>query len=141
MSPIELSDGTVILPGNTIAMPAGPMAQDQSYYDDPLTFDGDRFYRLKAKEDERAQQSGNDYTGIEPGNLSWGHGRFSCPGRWYASVMMKLLLATIILDYEFEFPKGQSARPSNAVMDLHVLPDMKQKIILKKRQSQASLEK
>lgn len=138
MSRIELSDGTVILPGSTIAMPSGPMAQDQSYYNDPLTFDGDRFYRVTAKENEGAQQSENDYTGIEPGNLSWGHGRFSCPGRWYASVMMKLLLATIILDYEFKFPEPQSIRPSNTVMDLHVLPDMKQKIMLKKRQGMSS---
>ena len=132
MSTIKLSDGTVILPGNTIAMPSGPMAHDQSYYDDPLTFDGYRFYRATAKEHEGAQQSENEYAGIEPGNLSWGNGRFSCPGRWYASAMMKMLLATLLLEYDFEFPEGQTVRPPNFVMDLHVLPDMKQKIILKK---------
>lgn len=47
--------------------------------------------------------------------------------------MMKLLLATLILEYDFRFPNGQSARPPNFVMDVHVLPDMKQKIILSKR--------
>ena len=133
MATIKLSDGTTILPGNTIAMPSGPMAHDQSYYDDPLKFDGFRFYRAATKENEGAQQLENEYAGIEPGNLSWGNGRFSCPGRWYASVMMKLLLATLILEYDFEYPEGQSIRPPNSVMDLHVLPNMKQKIVLKKR--------
>lgn len=133
MSPVELSDGTIIPSGNTIAMPSGPMARDQLYYNDPLTFDGNRFYRGPAGEDG-AQQSESAYAAIEPGNLSWGHGRFSCPGRWYASAMMKLVLATLILDYEFGYPKGQSVRPPNFVMDLHVLPDMKQKIVLKRRQ-------
>ena len=58
MSPVELSDGTIIMPGNTITMPAGPMARDQSYYDDPLTFDRDRFDRSTKKTDA-AQQSAN----------------------------------------------------------------------------------
>ncbi len=133
MSPVKLSDGTIIPSGNTIAMPSGPMARDQLYYSDPLTFDGNRFYRVAAAKDG-AQQPESDYTAIEPGNLSWGHGRFSCPGRWYASAMMKLVLATLILDYDFEYPKGQSVRPPDFVMDLHVLPDMKQKIVLKRRQ-------
>ena len=132
MSPVKLSDGTIIPCGNTIAMPSGAMARDQLYYNDPLTFDGNRFYRM-AIERDAPQQAESDYTAIEPGNLSWGHGRFSYPGRWYASAMMKLVLATLILEYEFEYPKGQSARPPDFVMDLHVLPDMKQKIVLMRR--------
>ncbi len=132
-STVKLSDGTVLLPGDTIAMPSGPMAQDQSYYDNPSIFDGYRFYREKAKGQDEAQKSEIEYAGIEPGNLSWGHGRFSCPGRWYASLMMKFLLASLILEYDFEFSESQSVRPSNFVMDVHVLPDMQQKILVKKR--------
>ncbi len=133
MSTIKLSDGTVILPGDTIAMPSGPIAQDESYYDDPLNFDGYRFYRKTTGTNDEARKSENEYTGIEPGNLSWGQGRFSCPGRWYASMMMKLLLATLVLEYDFEFAKSHSERPSNFVMDVHVLPNMKHEILPKKR--------
>ena len=46
--------------------------------------------------------------------------------------MIKLLLATLILEYDFEFPEGEIARPSDFVLDVHVLPDMKQKILLTK---------
>lgn len=133
MSTIKLSDGTILLPGDTITMPSGPMAQDQLYYDDPSTFDGYRFYSEVANGQDDAQKSETKYDGIEPGNLSWGQGRFSCPGRWYASLMIKFLLASLILEYDFEFSESQSVRPSDFVMGTHVLPDMKQKILIKKR--------
>ena len=48
--------------------------------------------------------------------------------------MLKLLLATFVLDSEFGFPKGQSVRPPDVVTDLCVIPVMKQEIVLKKRQ-------
>ena len=130
MSDIKLSDGTILLPGDSIAMPAAQISQDPSFYPDPLKFDGYRFYHRMIKEQEGHERVENQYTDIEPGNLSWGHGRFSCPGRWYASLMIKLLLATLILEYNFEFCGGGSTRPSDFVMDVHVLPDMKQKILL-----------
>ena len=81
MSEIKISDGTSIPPGQTIKMPSGPMAQDSAYYHDPQKFDGDRFYRKTVQEREGEKRVENEYAGIEPGNLSWGHGRFSCPGR------------------------------------------------------------
>lgn len=133
VSNIKLSDGTILYPGETIAMASGAMSQDQSYYNDPQTFDGYRFHRARYQERNGTVDFGSEYSGIELGNLSWGHGRFSCPGMWYASLMMKLLLVTLILEYEFEFPEGQSVRPFDSVMDVHVLPDMKQKILIKKR--------
>ncbi|KAL9028492.1 MAG: hypothetical protein Q9196_003147 [Gyalolechia fulgens] len=128
-----LSDGTVIHPGETIAMPSEPMSQDTEYYDDALRFNGDRFYQAMTKGPDESRSLNYKYTEIEPGNLSWGNGRFSCPGRWYASMMMKLLLATLILRYDFEFPPDQTGRPSNVVVDVHVLPDMKRQILIKRR--------
>ncbi|KAL8941729.1 MAG: hypothetical protein Q9211_001705 [Gyalolechia sp. 1 TL-2023] len=133
MSTVQLSDGTVIHPGETIAMPSEPMSQDTEYYDDALRFNGDRFYQAMTKGPDESRSLNYKYTEIEPGNLSWGNGRFSCPGRWYASLMMKLLLATLILGYDFEFPPDQTWRPSNVVVDVHVLPDMKRQILIKRR--------
>ena len=134
MSEIKLSDGTSISPGEVIKMPSGPMAHDESYYANPDKFDGDRFCREISKEQEGERPLGKEYAGIEPGNLTWGYGRFSCPGRWYASVMLKLLLATLLLEYDFELTGNQSVRPPNMIVGARVLPDMKQKISLRKRQ-------
>lgn len=134
MSEIKLSNGTSIPAGQTIRMPSGPMARDETYYENPLTFDGGRFYGKEIELRRGEKPPENDYAGIEPGNLTWGHGRFSCPGRWFASVMIKLLLATFLLEYDFELTGNPDERPQNMVFDVRVLPDMKQKISLKTRQ-------
>jgi len=135
MSPIELSDGKTVLPrGASIAIAGGPMSRDSTFYDDPRHFDGLRFYR--PAEDDIPTGSTNtqkDYTGIEPGNLSWGNGRFTCPGRWYAAAMIKLIIANLLLDYDISFPPNQTERPLNAKYDTEVHPDFKQKIVLRKR--------
>ncbi|KAK0618573.1 cytochrome P450 [Bombardia bombarda] len=93
MSPISLSDNkTVLPPGATISIPGGPMARDPTFYNDPYRFDPLRFYRRSGKEGDDTTTtttdsspppppSQQDYTGIERGNLSWGSGRFTCPGR------------------------------------------------------------
>jgi hypothetical protein len=128
-SPINLSDGTVLPRGATISMPGGLMARDSTYYSDPETFDGFRFFR-PGDDSTNTQQ---DYIGIEPGNISWGSGRFTCPGRWYAAVMIKLVAAKLLLEYDVSFPEGQKERPANLKYDTEVIPDMKQKIVLRKR--------
>ena len=128
MSDIRLSDGMTVLPaGTTISMAAGPMARDSAYYNDPLRFDGYRFFK--------SEQVESEYTGIELGNLSWGSGRFTCPGRWYASAMIKMLVAALILEYEFGYQEGQSTRPPSIQSDVEVLPDFQQNIIVRKRQT------
>ncbi|KAF3062198.1 Ent-kaurene oxidase [Daldinia childiae] len=133
MSPIELSDGKTILPrGASIVMSGGPMARDPAFYKNPQQFDGLRFYRP----DEDTASSTNiqqDYTGIEPGNLSWGNGRFTCPGRWYASAMIKLIVANLLLEYDISFPPGQMERPPNGKYDTDVHPNFEQNIVLRKR--------
>ncbi|KAK4109439.1 cytochrome P450 [Canariomyces notabilis] len=142
MSPIKLSDNTTILhPGITISMPGYAMARDSAFYgdDDPLRFNRLRFYLPYKEEDDISTTSSTDharhldYTGIEPGNISWGSGRFTCPGRWYAAAMIKLILASLLLDYDVSFPPGQTERPQNVKYDTELLPDFGQRIVLRKR--------
>ncbi|KAI1413681.1 cytochrome P450 [Hypoxylon sp. FL1857] len=135
MSPIELSDGKTVLPrGASIAIPGVLMARDSIFYDDPQRFDGFRFYQPD-EENVGSANTQHDYTGIEPGNLSWGSGRFTCPGRWYGAAMIKLIVANLLLDYEFSFPPGQTERPPNTKYDTDVHPNFDQKIVLRKRHS------
>ncbi|KAI9787989.1 MAG: hypothetical protein M1816_007293 [Peltula sp. TS41687] len=134
-SPVQLSDGHILPIGTTIGMLSGSMARDAEFYSDPLKFDGFRFCRSDSSHNRDAGAPANEFTSIEPGNLSWGYGRFTCPGRWYAGTMIKLLLATILLDYDFQYPEGQTTRPANAYRDVHILPDFTQQILLRKREA------
>lgn len=134
MSPIKLSDGrTVLPPGASIAIPGGPMSRDSMFYKNPQRFDGLRFYRPEDDGGGRSTNAQTDYTGIEPGNLSWGNGRFTCPGRWYAAAMIKMIVANLLLNYEVSFPPGQTERPANTKYDTEIHPDFGQKIVFRKR--------
>lgn len=110
------------------------MSRDSTFYKAPQHFDGFRFYRPgEDGEIGTINHTQLDYTGIESGNLSWGNGRFTCPGRWYAAAMIKLILANILLDYDISFPHGQMERPLNGKYDTEVHPDFEQKIVIRKR--------
>ena len=133
MSTIELSDGTQLKAGTTIAMPSECMAKDSTYYDSPLVFNSDRFYCSGNDAQDVKEPLFNDFINIEPGNLSWGSGRFTCPGRWYASVEMKLIIASFLVRYDFIFPQGQSKRPANWHIDDSTQPSRKQSILFRRR--------
>lgn len=134
MTPVQLSDGTTLPRGATVAGPGGCMSRDPKFYNDPQRFDGLRFYRADS-ENAGASSTTQDYVGIEPGNLSWGKGRFTCPGRWYAAIMIKLIIAKLLLEYDISFPEGQTERPLNGKFDTDVHPDFGQKIVFSKRSS------
>ncbi|KAH9906752.1 cytochrome P450 [Xylariomycetidae sp. FL2044] len=129
MDTVTLSDGLVIPRGTKISLPGGPMRYDRQFYEQADRFDGFRFYRP----DEGETTIQRDFVGIEPGNLSWGNGRFTCPGRWYASAMLKLIVANLLLSYDISFPEGEIERPANRKYDLHVFPSSVQKIVLRPR--------
>jgi cytochrome P450 len=125
MTPITLSNGTIIPRGTYICMAAGCMAMDSSFYSSPQEFLPERFHKAPG---------GNlDFVGTESGNVHWGSGRFTCPGRWYASAVMKVFIALIVSKYDVRFPKGQVNRLPNVYMDILVEPNPKQKVVVKKR--------
>lgn len=42
---------------------------------------------------------------------SFGYGTHACPGRFYASNQMKLLIAQLIVHYDWELPEGTASVP------------------------------
>lgn len=107
-------------------MAAESMSRDPAYYEDPNRFDGYRFFRIGATAPEL------EFAGIERGNLAWGSGRLTCPGRWYASALNKLILGMILERYEIKFPNGQETRPPNLYNDGGIMPDPKQVIMVRR---------
>lgn len=129
MSPVKLSNGFVLPTGTFINMAGESMSRDPFYYSDPNSFDGYRFFK-RSKTDET--QPLDEFSGIEPGNLAWGSGRLTCPGRWYASALNKLIIGTLLAEYEMRFPEGQTKRQTNLYANGGIMPDPAQQLLLRK---------
>lgn len=89
------------------------------------TFDGFRWYREK--------KTTATFVTANPTNLHWGMGRYACPGRFFASHVIKGILSRILLDYDFKFEKGQRGRPKNVLMGEVVLPDLSTTVLFRRR--------
>lgn len=127
MSPFGLSDGTWIPKGTYIAVAGEGMALDADFYPEPERFDGRRFLD---KETGLPVSPERNFHGIEPGNAMWGSGRLTCPGRHFASVLSKMIVANLLLQYDVALPAGQTELRPGAEMDANLLPDMTQMIVL-----------
>ncbi|KAI0594482.1 hypothetical protein F4775DRAFT_596264 [Biscogniauxia sp. FL1348] len=52
----------------------------------------------------------------------------------FFSAQIKMVLALLLIEYEFKFPEGQTARPKNWVRDEKTGPDMEQVILIRRRE-------
>ncbi|KAJ7030452.1 cytochrome P450 [Mycena alexandri] len=104
------SDGTKISPGTFVATAATAIHEDAEIYERPLDFDGLRFSAVREQRndpndlDTFEPDSDDDWkhrlTGTSPHCLSFGGGRHICPGRFFASLELKCMVAYLILHYD-----------------------------------------
>lgn len=107
-------------------MPTYCIARDHALYPSPLEFRPLRFYELRQRSSEDAKR--HQLTSTGPANLAFGYGTSACPGRFFAAVEMKLILAHLLIHYEFKFPDGQVSRPANVHVDERIWPDREQRV-------------
>ena len=98
---VKLPDGTTIARGSATAVSAERM-WDPEVYENPQEFDGYRFYNQRGGSNDAASQFVS--TSVE--HMGFGHGMHSCPGRFFAASEAKIILAQLLLKYDFEFTEG-----------------------------------
>ncbi|CAG8956641.1 hypothetical protein HYFRA_00011952 [Hymenoscyphus fraxineus] len=108
--PVKLSDGTVIPTGTVFRVLASPPLFDADIYPDPFKFDAYRFVRLRegSVKDPIGYNNREMYQFVSAAkeNLQWGLDRHACPGRFFAAVVIKLILAEVIEHYDIRMPGG-----------------------------------
>ena len=97
------------LPRGTVFAAAGVLvSRDENNWAHAEEFQGFRFSDLRAADENNARRYFLTSTG--PTQLGFGHGRHSCPGRFFAALKAKAILATMLRNYEFqplqERPRG-----------------------------------
>ncbi|KAI1803205.1 cytochrome P450 [Daldinia bambusicola] len=132
LSPIRLSNGFTIPAGTHICAASDARSRDPALYEAPLEFRPLRFYAPPGKAGAEIDTA-NLFSSVAAGDSWFGAGRQACPGRWYASAQIKLVLCLLLINYEFKFPEGQNERPKNWVKDEKTGPDMEQMIWVRHR--------
>lgn len=141
---LRLHDGLVLPKGSHIAFASDGLNRDPEIYPSPDTFDGLRFYNLRAAattpDSDRmaAAESETKYQFVTatPDYLNWGQGRNACPGRFLASNEIKLVLAHLLLSYDIRWKEGES-RPDSRVNDWNILPDREREIEVREKTLQS----
>jgi cytochrome P450 len=135
-SDITLSDGNVI-PNNTmVAVGPVPMS-DSNIFPDADGFDGYRFLRMR---NAPGAENKHQFVTTSPDCIVFGHGHHACPGRFFASNEIKLLLAHMLMYYDWKLPEGQTKVQHN-VNGTGISPNSRQKILYKSRKPEVDLRR
>ncbi|RSL57416.1 hypothetical protein BHE90_017151 [Fusarium euwallaceae] len=94
----EFSDGTKVPKGVQIFCNHYPLVMDESYVPRPQDFDPWRMYK-KRQQDGQANQ--HQFVMTSETNLTFGHGKHACPGRFFAANELKTLMCLMLMLYEF----------------------------------------
>lgn len=113
---VRLPDDTMVGRGNTLAMCSWGINHDASIYHDPEDYIYDRFVRPSSVEESDAGdfRSLKQATQVESSYLVWGFGKHTCPGRFFAVAMIKLIVSHLLIHYDV---KPLARRPRDIWVD------------------------
>ncbi|TVY46813.1 Cytochrome P450 monooygenase [Lachnellula occidentalis] len=103
----------------------------------PTEFDGFRFSNLRAM---KGKENKHQFVTTSPESLNFGHGNHACPGRFFASNEIKVVLIELLRNWEFrlkgdvERKGGEENRPKNGIQQLSVTPNMFAELDFKRRE-------
>lgn len=123
-----MSDGTYLPKGAWVIAPASAIHHSEANYEDPMKFDGFRFSRMREQPGSEAK-----YQAVSTADhyLAFGHGRHACPGRFFATNELKVLLGYIICNYEFKTADGK--RPDNGFFGFGCIPAISTELLFRAR--------
>lgn len=129
----SLSDGTRIPKGTRISAICTARQCDEEVFSSGSTFDGFRFIRDMTDQPEDIMNASTSMVSTSLSYLPFGHGRHACPGRFFVSMEMKILMARILLVYDIKMANG-GAQPDNVWYGTSCVPDDKVEVLFRKRE-------
>ncbi|KAI1639434.1 cytochrome P450 [Biscogniauxia mediterranea] len=129
MIPIDLSNGFHIPAGTIVQCNTNMLDEAPAEWGDPHAFDGFRFYKLRSRPGDanKFQFASTSYD-----SMQFGFGNDACPGRFFASNQIKIILAYILTHYDIKFDDSVVGRPKNFMFEVNVLADPTKMVLFKK---------
>ncbi|KAI0202679.1 cytochrome P450 [Astrocystis sublimbata] len=116
---VTLSDGTTLPKGARMAV-MGDFA-NPAIYPEPEKFDASRFV---SKRQAPGQENSWQFVTTSASHLNFGHGEHACPGRFFASNEIKIILCHLLLKYDWRFvPDAPEPETRNFESNRSVKPD------------------
>ncbi|KAG2154646.1 cytochrome P450 [Suillus clintonianus] len=129
MRPFVFSDGTVIPSGTHVVVASSPMHLDEEYFEGASEFQPFRFSK-------RRQDDGEDpqflLASTSPSYIPFGYGHHACPGRFFASSVMKAMMAYLVLNYDIKLEK-EGERPPDEWFMMNCSPNRKAEVMFRRR--------
>jgi cytochrome P450 len=127
MRDVSFSDGTVVKKGKQLAF-IGNHQVDPAYYQRPLEFDPYRFIKLREKPGEG---NNHQFVSAHVSSMGFGLGKHTCPGRFFASNEMKVILCHLLLMYDIE--ATHQGRPAETPMGAEMVVNTSAKLKFRRR--------
>ena len=133
---LELKDGTYLPKGTHFAVAANAIVHDPELLPgggDPYQFDPFRYSKLRTDPANPGAINKQQFATTDSNTLHFGHGKFACPGRFFASNEIKLILSHILIMYDFKWADGAS-RPPNLNFEEASYPNPSGKVMMRRRE-------
>ncbi|KAI0322977.1 cytochrome P450 [Amylostereum chailletii] len=114
VKPFTFSNGVTIPAGPTVYCAPFATHHDEDLYEDPRTFKPFRFAELREGNDDSSK---HQIVTTNPEFLTFGYGRYACPGRFFVANELKCMLAHVVLNYDVKFEDGQDGYPPNRMIE------------------------
>ena len=134
LNPITLSDGTVLPRGALLQVP-DDQTSDSSIYPSPEIFDAHRYLKLRSLPGHENQ---HQFVTLSTDNMVFGHGNHACPGRFFASNEIKILLCFLLVKYDWRFEPGYQ-RPEDLEFERAVTMPMGLEVQARRRVEEIDL--
>lgn len=129
-TPMQLSIGPRLPADTSICVDMHHINRSAQFWETPDQFEPLRHHDLRGSPGcEKKFQ----FVSMGPESPLWGDGPMACPGRLFANSVMKVVLANLIMQYDFKFAPQCKKQARAAVLEGSWDPDSKAKLLFKSR--------
>lgn len=134
MQPLQLSAGPLLPAGTNICVDAHHINFSPELWERPFEFDGLRHHRARQKQKERSGKKNSfRFANLAADYPGWGDGLQACPGRAFADNTLKIILARLLIQYEFRLRPGEGKPKKGSMPNGSMYPDVKARIMFRSR--------
>jgi len=126
---LKLSSGDVLPQGMRLAILSHTINLNPKLYPNPTTFDAFRFSRLREIPGNE-QKYQHSTTGVD--NINFGHGIWACPGRFFASAEIKVMIVYLLTHYDIAL-KAEEEKPGQQHFGFAILPNPTAEVLFRRR--------